>query len=103
MIIAVDFDGTLFENKYPDIGEPKWNVINWCKAKREAGGKLILWTCRDGQDLANALEACTNVGLFFDKVNSNLDEKIEWHNNDSRKIGADIYIDDKAIRPEEII
>ena len=81
-----------------------WAVINWCKRMKEEGNQLILWTCRGGQDLVNALEACNQVGLQFDEVNCNLEEKIARHDgNDSRKVGADIYLDDKALRPEDIV
>ena len=45
-IIAVDFDGTLCENKYPEVGEPRRNVIDYVKTRREHGDKIILWTCR---------------------------------------------------------
>lgn len=103
MIIAVDFDGTLFENDWPNIGEPKWNVINWCKNQKELGHTLVLWTCRGDDDLDKAIEACKNVGIIFDAINSNMADKIEHFNgHDSRKIGADIYLDDKAVRPEEL-
>lgn len=103
MVIAVDFDGTLFKDKYPLVGEPIYPVINYIKRAKEESNKIILWTCRQGQDLAVALEACNQIGLTFDAVNCNLDERIERYNgNDSRKVGADLYIDDKSIRPEEL-
>ena len=102
MIIAVDFDGTLFENKYPDIGEPKWNVINYCKQSQAEGNKLVLWTCRTDADLAIAIEACQKVGLVFDSVNANIEERAEAYGGDSRKVSADLYIDDKCVRPEEL-
>ena len=103
MVIAVDFDGTLFQNEYPNICEPNWKVINWCKQKQAEGNKLILWTCRHDKDLEDAIEACKQVGIIFDKINSNLEEKIAKYSNDSRKIGADIYIDDKALHPNDIV
>lgn len=103
MVIAVDFDGTLFKDKYPLVGEPIYPVINYIKQVRKEGNKIILWTCRQGQDLAVALEACNQIGLAFDAVNCNLNEHIEYYNgNDSRKINADLYIDDKSIRPGEL-
>lgn len=101
-IIAVDFDGTLFTEEYPNIGKPKWRVINWCKERQAKGDILILWTCREGENLREAIEMCKEVGLVFDYVNENVPSRIKRRGNDCRKIGADIYLDDKAMRPKEI-
>ena len=102
MVIAVDFDGTLCKNAFPNIGELNYKLIDWCKEKQNQGNKLILWTCRNGQYLKEAIEACNSVGLFFDAINCNIDGRLEEYDwNDSRKVGADIYIDDKAYRPDE--
>lgn len=101
-IIAVDFDGTLVSDAYPNIGEPDWKLINWCKERQRRGDKLILWTCRTDEDLDNALAACTKFGLTFDAVNSNIPDRIQIYENDCRKVGADIYIDDKAMTPSHV-
>ena len=100
--IAVDFDGTLFTENFPNIGEPKWRVINWCKKQREEGNILILWTCREGELLSKAVQACRDVGLEFDFVNENAAHRLEKYGNDCRKIGADIYLDDKAMNVKEL-
>lgn len=100
--IAVDFDGTLCTNNYPDIGEPIYEVINFIKNKQDEGCKVILNTCRAGVYLFQALEWCHEHGLFFDAVNENLKERIEFFGGDTRKISADLYIDDKAINPKEL-
>ena len=47
LVFAIDFDGTLCTDAYPEIGEPKQASINFCNSKAE-GHKLILWTCREG-------------------------------------------------------
>lgn len=54
-IIAVDFDGTLVENKWPEIGAPIEKNIAKVKAEQEAGAKIILWTNRVGEPLEKAL------------------------------------------------
>lgn len=97
MVVAVDFDGTLFEDNFPDVGEPKWEVINKVKKLKENGNILILWTCREDENLKKAILKCQEVGLIFDYINENLPERKIIYNNDSRKIGADIYIDDKSL------
>lgn len=99
MIIAVDFDGTLCESKYPEIGSPNIPLINGLIEKQAQGDKLILWTCRSGEPLSKAVEWCRGQGLTFDVVNENLPEMVQLWGNDSRKITADIYIDDRAASP----
>lgn len=96
-IIAVDFDGTLCVNNYPDIGEPNEKLIEYLRnvSANGAGAKLILWTCRTGELLQNAIDWCSERLLYFDAVNENLPEIIEWMGGDSRKIYADEYIDDR--------
>lgn len=95
-IIAVDFDGCLCTNAWPEIGEPNMALIKRLIAARNDGDKLILWTCREGEALSRAEHWCAGYGLFFDAVNANLPEMNALYGNDCRKIGADIYIDDRA-------
>ena len=92
--IAVDFDGTLCKSAWPDIGYANWPLIKFLIRWRERGNKVILWTCREHEMLSKAVVWCAAHGLFFDAVNCNLPERIEYYQNDSRKIGADYYIDD---------
>lgn len=96
-VIAVDFDGTLCENEFPEIGAPNWPVITAAKAEQEKGAKIILWTCRTGKELEEAVAAAKGWGLTFDAVNENLPERIEMFGNDPRKIGADEYWDDRSV------
>ncbi|WP_277407893.1 hypothetical protein [Lacrimispora xylanisolvens] len=95
-IYAVDFDGTLCESVWPGIGSPNTALINHLIKRRREGNKLILWTCRCGTRLEEAVSWCRGFNLEFDAVNENLSEMVEFYGNDSRKIFADIYIDDKA-------
>jgi hypothetical protein len=96
-VIAVDFDGTLCEDLWPKIGMPKTEAIHYILNKQHNGCKIILWTCRTGELLDNAIEWCRWHGLTFDAVNENLPELIELYGGDTRKISADEYIDDKNI------
>lgn len=100
-IIAVDFDDTLSLNgSWPIPGNPNWDLINWLNEKQDNGALLILWTCREGDDLGIALNWCSNYGLHFDAVNENVPCVIKsWGNRDYRKVYADAYIDDKARTP----
>ncbi|MCR5735029.1 MAG: hypothetical protein K6G22_10520 [Lachnospiraceae bacterium] len=101
-IIAVDFDGTLCQDAYPGIGAPNLQLIYILKELKASGKKLILWTCRCGEPLCEAVRWCAEHGLFFDAVNENLPEILEKYGTDSRKITADIYIDDRSVFPVSV-
>ncbi len=97
-VIAVDFDGCICTMKYPDIGEPNWDVIEALKQERELGTKLILWTCRCDESLQEAVKACESWGLQFDAVNENVkDRLLKYGYSESRKVSADEYWDDLAV------
>lgn len=100
-IIAVDFDGTLFEQMeekdWPTPGAPRQAVINYVLEQQRQGARLILWTNRTGRPLGIAVQKCHEYGIEFDAINANLPEMIEKYDNDCRKIFADEYIDDRAI------
>lgn len=97
-ILAVDFDGTLCENAYPDIGLPKHDIIKSVMKCASKGYKIILWTCRNRESLSEALEWCKGLGLEFDAVNTNLPEVQEFFGGgDTRKVFADLYLDDKNV------
>lgn len=97
MIYAIDFDGTLCVDRFPEIGEPRLEVIDFAKAAQRGGDRLILWTCRSGADLEAAVAWCAERGLLFDAVNDNLLENISRHGNNCRKVYADRYIDDRTL------
>lgn len=96
-VIAVDFDGCLCVNKWPEIGAPNWAAINALIARKAEGDKVILWTCREGQMLEDAIAWCLNRGLKFDAVNDNLPENKEHFGNNCRKVWANEYWDDRAV------
>lgn len=95
--IAVDFDGCICESKWPEIGEPRQEVINELIRAQAEGSRLILWTCREGELLDAAIMWCLNRGLRFDAVNDNLDENKRLFGNNCRKVWADEYWDDKSV------
>ena len=98
-IIAVDFDGTLVHDKFPEIGEPIKPIWAALRNEQAHGSKVILWTCRNGKALEAAVRFCTDVMNFhFDAINENLDEIKVLYGGDTRKIFADEYWDDKAIK-----
>lgn len=62
MIYAVDFDGTLCENKYPEIGHPNKGLIDFLKIEKQYGAEIILWTMREGETLEQAVAWCKEQG-----------------------------------------
>ena len=102
-VIAVDFDGTLCENAWPDIGAPKEAVMDYIIRQRQTGARIILWTNRSGVLLENAVAWCAVHGILFDAVNENLPDIVQRFGSDSRKVFADEYLDDKMIPlPEKV-
>ena len=98
-VIAVDFDGTLCRSEWPSIGKPNKVMIHSLIDRKKYGDKIILWTCREGKLLDEAVSWCKSFGLTFDAINENLPEYIEKYGNNPRKIHADLYIDDKSVKP----
>ena len=93
----MDFDGTLsVGNKFPNIGKPNVSIIELLKMARAMGVRLILWTSREGNYLTEAVEWCKDQGLEFDAINDNLPEIVEKYGNNSRKVIANLFIDDRA-------
>lgn len=90
--IAVDFDGTLADTDATEIYSPNTKLINYLIERRRQGDKVILWTCREGSRLEQAVEWCKHQGLEFDAVNDNIPGLKIFTN--PRKVAADIYIDD---------
>ncbi len=96
-VYAIDFDNTLAYTRFPEIIAPNKKIVAFAKALRAQGHKIILWTSRAGEDLTAAVEWCKQQGIIFDAVNEPLPEQIKRWGNDTRKIYADFYIDDKAM------
>ncbi|MCX7861938.1 MAG: hypothetical protein N2449_02975 [Bacteroidales bacterium] len=96
MKIAVDFDGTIVENKYPLIGEEKMFAIETLKQLQQRGHQIILWTYRTGKELEEAVEFCRKRGLEFYAVNNNYPEE-KPEDGLPRKINADLFIDDRNL------
>lgn len=100
MIIAVDFDGTLADTDATKIYSPNTKLINYLIGRRKNGDKIILWTCREGSRLDQAVEWCKQQGLEFDVVNDNL-PGLKLFGLNPRKVAADLYIDDMSAKKEE--
>lgn len=96
LTIAVDFDGTIVENRYPKIGKPILFAVETLRRLQEEGHQLILWTYRTGPELQQAVDFCKQQGITFYAVNKSYPEEI-YDDSLSRKIQADFFIDDRNI------
>jgi len=93
-IIAIDFDGTIVEDAYPKIGKPMLFAFDTLKQLQSKGHRLILWTYRSGRKLQEAVDFCAKNDIEFYAVNKSYPEEI-LDDTMSRKIHADIFIDDR--------
>ncbi|MDA9335507.1 hydrolase [Flavobacteriaceae bacterium] len=96
LTLAIDFDGTIVEDAYPKIGKPKTFAFDTLKSLQRDGHRLILWTYRYGKTLKEAVEFCKKNGIEFYAVNSSFPNE-EYNLKKSRKINADLFIDDRNI------
>lgn len=96
-LIAVDFDGTIAEDAYPKIGRAKMFAFETLRKLQEDGHRLILWTYRHGQTLEDAVEFCRQNGIEFYAINNSFAGEVFDPNKASRKLNADIFIDDRNL------
>ena len=98
MTIAVDFDGTIVEHRYPEIGKERPFAIQTLKMLLKEGHQLILWSVREGELLEQAVEWCRDRGIEFYAVNKDFaEEDPEHYRHHSRKLKADLWIDDRNV------
>lgn len=97
MIIAVDFDKTLHLGEFPAIGIQVPNAKKVMQQLKRDGHYLIIWTCREGIDLTNAVNWLLENEIPFSRINDHKPHTAEQYGYVARKVYADIYIDDKQI------
>ena len=98
MVIAVDFDGTIVEHRYPEIGEERPFATETLKMLIRDRHQLILWSVREGKLLDDAVEWCRQRGVEFWAINRDYPEETTDNNQSfSRKIKADLFIDDRNL------
>ncbi len=96
LTIAIDFDGTIVENAYPKIGKPIIFAFETIKKLQENRHRIILWTYRRGKELDQAVAFCEKHGVVFYAVNMSFPGE-DYDTSYSRKINADLFIDDRNI------
>ena len=97
LVLAVDFDGTIVEDRYPEIGKTLPFAIDTLKRLHADGHRIVLWTFRHGRPLRHAVEFLESQGVELYAVNQSFPEESEQLDGYSRKIHADWFIDDRNI------
>lgn len=97
MYICIDFDGTIVDHRYPDIGLPVPGAIKWLKKLQNGGALLILYTMRADEPgrelLSDAVRYLQSEGIRLYGINRNPDQD-SW--TSSPKAYGELYIDDAA-------
>lgn len=96
-ILAIDFDGTIVTHAYPEIGELQKNAVEAIRNLHAKGYYIIIWTCRFGQHQDNVERFLQSHGIPYDEINEHHPDVRDFYKNDTRKISADIYIDDRQL------
>ena len=97
MIIAVDFDGVIVEDKFPEVGKPDLKMVRLLRRAYKKGHSIVLWTCRVNDKLEAAIKECEYVRLPLTVINSADPGNLAEYGTDPRKVYADLYIDDKSV------
>lgn len=101
-VVAVDFDGTIVTEAFPNIGEIKHETVLLMKVLREKGHNIVIWTARSGKFLEEAEEFLILNGIPYDYINENPEDEFYKRGEQGRKIFAHIYLDDRAYNIEDI-
>jgi len=93
-VIAIDFDGTVVDHRYPDVGSDVPCAVDTIRELVDNRHKIILWTMRSGQELDAAVQWYADRKIPLFGVNTNPSQFI-W--TTSPKAYAYLYIDDAAL------
>lgn len=97
MIIAIDFDGTIVQNKFPAIGQLMHEAKEYMNRLAADGHYIIIWTCRSGDDIVKVVNFLLQEGIRFDRINENNPDNMAKYTNNSRKVYAHAYVDDRNV------
>ena len=98
MKIAIDFDGTIVQDRYPEIGNERPFATQTIKMLMAEGHQFILWTVREGELLEEAVQWLRDRGIELYAVNKDYpDEDASKDRHYSRKLKVDLFIDDRNV------
>lgn len=102
LVVAVDFDGTIVNDKFPEIGNIKTKTVELMKKLKEKGHLVIVWTCRSGHNLDDAVDFLNKNNILYDYINENPQDPYAIAGWQGRKVFCDIYLDDRAVNIKDI-
>lgn len=94
MIVAIDFDGTIHTGEYPAIGQPATDAVKYIQRIKQDGHTIIIWSSRNGVPYREMVSWLDRYGIPYDTINQSAPENLRQYGLDTRKVYADIYIDD---------
>jgi len=97
MIIAIDFDGTIVEEKYPEVGSLRPHAADIIQQLKTDGHFVIIWTCRAGKPLNDAVDFLNKNNVPFDAVNTHEPNNILVYGMGAKKVYADVYVDNNQV------
>lgn len=97
IVLALDFDDTIVKSKFPEIIRAKKGAVKYINKLHKKGYYIIIWTCRHGEHIDMATKWLADNEILFHNINTQHPRLVEYYGNDTRKISADIYVDDKAL------
>jgi hypothetical protein len=97
MVIAIDFDGTIVQNRYPNVGNLQPDARRCINQLHDDGHYIIIWTCRTGERLLEAINFLLDVDIKFNRVNRSEPSNEAKYGGHGRKVGADVYVDDRQV------
>lgn len=99
-IIAIDFDGTIVDDQFPDIGKLKPGAKEAINELYYSGKvTIIIWSCRNGINFLKAVEFLAKEGIKYHHFNKSCPDNVKLYGSDTRKVYADVYVDDKQLLP----
>lgn len=102
IVVAIDFDGVIVEEQYPEIGPLRPGAKETIAWLYSTGNAVVINSCRAGEEERAMIDFLRTQGIPFHAANENLRHRIEKYGQDCRKIGADLYIDDRSVFADEI-
>lgn len=102
LVIGVDFDGTLVEEAFPEIGALKQETVEFINQAKKQGHLIIIWTARSNQKADEAKEFLEKNNIYYDYFNENPEDPYALRGEQGRKIFCDIYLDDRCIHIDDI-
>ncbi|PWR74828.1 hypothetical protein ACKUB1_13760 [Methanospirillum stamsii] len=97
-VISVDYDGIIVtDGNWPEPGQVIPEAVESINRLHDSGFCIIINSCRIGKAEEAMVRKLNELGINYCRVNENCPERIKKYETDTRKISADLYIDDRSV------